>query len=67
METTGETNTSVMSVEKSLIVIQSKKKKKFLQGNQNLPSNQSHKKQILNLRSEVKKKKKSQRKVSKSK
>ena len=30
METTGETNTSVMSIEKSLIVIQSKKKKKIL-------------------------------------
>ena len=47
-----------MSIEKSLILIQSKKKKKIQQGNQNLPSNQSHEKQILNLRSEVKKKKK---------
>ena len=44
---------------KKVDVIQSKKKKKkFLQRNQNLPSNQSHEKQILNLRSEVKKKKK---------
>ena len=56
-----------MSIEKSLILIQSKKKKKIQQGNQNLPSNQSHEKQILNLRSEVKKKNNKERWIKASK
>lgn len=68
METTGETNTSVMSIEKSLIVIQSKKKKKILIRESKFTLKPES--QEADFKSKIrskKKKKKSQRKVSKSK